>query len=36
MTFFPGDFGVSEISNNGSNSGSDKVREPEEIIVFND
>lgn len=35
-TLFPSDFGMSEIGGDGGESGRDKRREPEKIVVFDD
>ena len=35
-TFFPSNFGVSYICNNGGSGGSDKIRKPYKIVVFDD
>ncbi len=36
LAFFPGDSGMGDISNDGGDGRSDEIREPEEIVVFND
>ena len=36
LAFFPGDFGMCKIGNDDSDGCSDKVREPEEVVVLND
>ena len=36
MAFFPSYFGVSNVGYNGGDNGSDKGREPDEIVVFDD
>ena len=35
-TFFPSDSGVCKVSDDSSNSGGNKIRKPDEIVVFDD
>ena len=34
--FFPSDFGMSNVGDDGGNGGSDEIGEPEEIVIIND
>ena len=36
MAFFPGNLGMSDVGDDDSDGSSNKAREPEEIIVFDD
>ena len=36
LAFFPSDFRMGEVGDNGSNSGGDEIRKPEEVVVFDD
>ena len=36
LAFFPGDFGMGEVGDDDSNSGSNEVGKPEEVVVSND
>lgn len=36
LAFFPGNSGMSDISNDGGDGRSDEIREPEEVVVSND
>lgn len=36
MAFFPSDFGMGDVGNNGGNNRSNKTGKPEEIVIFND
>ena len=36
VAFFPGDFGMGDEGYDGGDGSGDKVREPEEIVVFDD
>ncbi len=35
-TFFPGNSRMSKVGNNGSDGGGDKIRKPDEIVIFDD
>lgn len=36
MAFFPGDFRMGEVGDNSGNGGGDEIREPEEVVIFDD
>ncbi len=36
MTFFPGDFGMGKVGDDGGDSGGNEVGEPEEIVVLDE
>ncbi len=36
MTLFPSDFGMRNVSYDGSNSGGDKIGKPKKVIIVNE